>query len=564
MDKLSVADVGDMAFVEGTVTDVDPFSAGVKFTLDDGSGTVTLLLWQDLWEVVPERSALAQGATLRVLGQVAEYGGDLEIIPELPSDVMVVAAGRPSAEALADEVSVDGAQSEAPVGEQPVSERQLGEISSTDVGQVVTVEGILKSLRTFSAGMKGILDDGTGTVTLLLWQDVYDGIIGLDVSPADGLVPGAVLRVEGEVSQYKGELQVVPLVSADVSMVGRVTLALEERAIGQITAQDLDQTVRVAGRIIDETAFSKGVKYTLDDGTGVITLLLWQDVYDGLDDPGLLGTGAQLSVRGVVAEYHGSREIVPQIPVDVTVLSPKQVALNTSTSTHEPTMPPTATVKPTQQPTDLPVARPTSSPTTPPTATPETRSVGQITGEDVGTTFTVARAGIAEVDYFSKGVKYLLTDSTGSITLLVWQNVMESLADRHHLFPGSQVWVMGEINEYQGELEIVPRSGVSVAVLTRGERPAIEERLVGAITPADEGRIFVVEGIVARTESRGWQKLWLNDGTGEILLFVPQRMVEYLPSGVGPGVKLQVTGEVDIYQGVLEIIPQAGADVKVR
>jgi hypothetical protein len=39
--------------------------------------------------------------------------------------------------------------------------------------------------------------------------------------------------------------------------------------------------------------------------------------------------------------------------------------------------------------------------------------------------------------------------------------------------------------------------------------------------------------------------------------------VAYLPQGVGAGVRLRVTGEVDVYKGTVEIIPLAGADVKV-
>jgi DNA/RNA endonuclease YhcR with UshA esterase domain len=182
----------------------------------------------------------------------------------------------------------------------------------------------------------------------------------------------------------------------------------------------------------------------------------------------------------------------------------------------------------------------------------------------VGSRFTIAKAGIVDLDYYSKGVKYTLADSTGSIILLVWQNVMEEIPDRYDLVAGSQVQVTGEIDEYRGDLEIIPRVGPSVVVLTRGERLPIEERSVDNVTPSDEGRIFTVEGAAVRTESGDWLKIWLNDGTGEMLIFVPERSVPYLPSGIGGGVRLRITGEVDIYKGVLEIIPLAGADVEVR
>jgi DNA/RNA endonuclease YhcR with UshA esterase domain len=147
---------------------------------------------------------------------------------------------------------------------------------------------------------------------------------------------------------------------------------------------------------------------------------------------------------------------------------------------------------------------------------------------------------------------------------LVWQNVMEEIEGRHDLFPGSRLRVAGEIDEYQGELEIVPRRGADVEVLARGGRLPVEERAVGNISGSDEGRVFTVEGQVTRSEGEGWLRVWIDDGSGELLIFVPARVVDYLPEGVGVGARLRVTGEVDVYRGQLEIIPLAGVDVEVQ
>jgi DNA/RNA endonuclease YhcR with UshA esterase domain len=539
--ELSVEDVGDMALVQGTIASVNPFSAGVKFTVDDGSGTVTLLLWQDVYEELPDPQALVKGTTVCALGEVSQFQGELEIVPELPADVTVA-------------VGV----------ERIVPQQLLGALTGDDVGRIVRVEGVLKSLRTFSAGVKGRLEDGTGMVTLLLWQDVYDGL-----PDAASLAPGAVLGVEGEVSVYKDELEVVPLVPSDVTVMGFVELPSKVQAIGRISVDDVGQTVRVAGQISVVTPFSQGVKCTLDDGTGTVALLLWQDLFERLNDPATSLLGAQVSVRGEVAEYKGELEIVPQVPADVEVTAEAKAAAVLSTAappTIGPTVSPTGTPEPASTSTLTPTPKPTTQPTPSPTLTPsvETRAIGAITTSEVGHTFTIVKAGIAGVSYFSSGVKYTLTDSTGSIILLVWQNVMEEIPSRYDLTAGSQVRVTGEIEEYQGDLEIIPQEGSGVVVISPGARPPIEQRPVHNITPSDEGRIFAVEGRVTRTESRKWLKLWIHDGAGEILIFVPQRTVEYLPLGIDIGVRLRVTGEVDIYQSVIEIIPLAGADVEVQ
>jgi DNA/RNA endonuclease YhcR with UshA esterase domain len=528
--------------VEGVITRVSTFSAGTRCTLDDGSGTITLLLWQDLYDSLLEPAALVRGATVRVQGHVAEYRGALEIVPELPSDVTLVATA-----------------------ERAVAGRPLGALTTADVGQTVAVEGVLESLRSFSAGFRGSLDDGTGTATLLLWQDVYDGL-----SDAAALAPGAVLRVEGEVSAYRGELEVVPQVPAGVRIVGVVELPSQERAIGQITAGDVGQTVQVTGRIDGVSLFSQGVRYRLDDGTGTITLLVWQELYDRLEDAASLAREAWVAVRGAIDEYQGELEIVPQVPADLVVarVTPVPVSSPAAGDTPGPSAVPVETARPTATAGPTPVATPGPAPTAKPTTTPapavETRTLGAISGDDVGNTFVVARAGIAAVEYFSMGVRYTLTDPTGSIVLLLWQDVLEEVPARIDLFPGSQVRVTGEIDQYQGDLEIVPRRGGGVEVIARGERAAVEERTADHVTASDEGRILIVAGRVARLERDGWLKAWLDDGTGQILVFVPARAVEYLPAGIGLGAGLRVTGEVDIYRGEIEIIPLAGADVQVQ
>jgi DNA/RNA endonuclease YhcR with UshA esterase domain len=546
--ELAGDDIGHMVSVEGAVTRVDPFSAGVKCALSDGEGTITLLLWQDLYDGLADASLLAEGATVRAQGEISEYRGEMEIVPELPADVQVLALA--SREAL---------------------QRQIGEITAADASHTVAIQGILKALRGFSAGVKGVVDDGTGTITLLLWQEVYEGL-----ADRTSLVPGVVVSVEGQISEYRGELEVVPRAAGDLAVVGMAEWAPPRLALGQINADDVGQVVEVSGQIAAAVPFSKGTRFTLADDTGAITVLVWQNLYEQLEGAEALALGAEVVVRGEVAEYQRALEIVPQVPPDVRVRTTAAAPIAAATTeTHGPEeeagltstpLPatgegPTVTPEPMASATARPAAKPT------PTATPgpEVRPIGAITAEDVGATLAIARAGIAEVDYFSKGIRYTLTDSSGSIILLVWQDVLETAEARFDLFPGSQVQVAGLIDQYEGELEIVPRRGADIILLARGARAPVEERAVGNISASDEGRVFSVQGVVDRTEADGWLKLWLRDSSGEILVFVPTRAVPYVPQGLGPGVALRVTGEIDIYQSsVLEIIPLAAADIEVQ
>jgi DNA/RNA endonuclease YhcR with UshA esterase domain len=179
--ELSAGNVGQLVIVRGSIIEVNTFSSGVKYTLDDGSGTVTLLLWQDFYEALPGRAALGVGAEIEVQGKVSEYEGELEVIPELAEDVRVLAAAPPPPATTVDA------------------------LTTADVGRVVVLRGTLGEPDEFSRGVRFPLDDGTGTIILLLWENVYD-----DIPEADRLVSGAQVEVTGKIEEYEGELEIVP------------------------------------------------------------------------------------------------------------------------------------------------------------------------------------------------------------------------------------------------------------------------------------------------------------------------------------------------------------------
>jgi DNA/RNA endonuclease YhcR with UshA esterase domain len=179
--KLTAGDVGRLVVVQGSVAEVDPFSAGVKMVLDDGSGAVVILLWQDVYEALPDPAALGVGAELQVRGKVSEYEGELEVIPEVAEDVQVLVAAPPPAQTT------------------------VGALTAADVGRVVTLRGTLGEREAFSSGVRFRLDDGTGDITLLLWQNVYDETPGTGV-----LAAGVQVEVTGQIEAYRGELEIIP------------------------------------------------------------------------------------------------------------------------------------------------------------------------------------------------------------------------------------------------------------------------------------------------------------------------------------------------------------------
>ena len=287
--ELTATDVGQLAIVRGTVIEVDPFSAGVKLTLDDGNGTIILLLWQSVYDGLPDPAALNVGAEVQAQGEISQYRGELELIPELTDDVQVLAAAAPPAEAT------------------------IGTLTTSDVGRVVTLRGTLGPPVSFSAGVKFTLGDSTGQVILLLWSDVYESV-------AEELGAGTQVVVTGEIAEYRGELELIPRNGGEIQVTGvgavptpiPATAGVEARAIGDVTSADVETILLLTGVLGEPETFSAGLKFPLEDDTGTIILLLWQNVYETIPNADQLVTGAQVEVVGQIEEYRGELEIIPE------------------------------------------------------------------------------------------------------------------------------------------------------------------------------------------------------------------------------------------------------------
>jgi DNA/RNA endonuclease YhcR with UshA esterase domain len=181
-------------------------------------------------------------------------------------------------------------------------------------GQEVTVQANIVWISSFSAGFKFLLDDGTGRATLLMWTDVYQ-----DCWAASKLLYGATVQASGIVGQYEGEWQLEPDFGGDVkALVAGGLPAI--RQVNSLTTGDVGSAAAVEGTVSRAEAFSQGQRVYVDDGTGEIMVLLWQNVYDLVPDNALLLTpGTRVRAGGVLEEYKGTLELVPQVPYSVQV-----------------------------------------------------------------------------------------------------------------------------------------------------------------------------------------------------------------------------------------------------
>jgi DNA/RNA endonuclease YhcR with UshA esterase domain len=190
---ITAGNTGDEVTVEGDVIGTANFSQGFKFTLDDGTGQIVLLMWHNVYDNCWDAPEINLGARVRATGQVGEYEGELQIEPSFGGDVK----------------AVEGAQAWA-------TPRDIGSLSGGDDGLRVMIEGRVIRVEGGSAWVKVFVGDDTGEVVVFVWRTVLDRI-----ADNSGLgVEGTRVRVVGTLELYRSNLQVAPALPSDVVVLG--------------------------------------------------------------------------------------------------------------------------------------------------------------------------------------------------------------------------------------------------------------------------------------------------------------------------------------------------------
>jgi DNA/RNA endonuclease YhcR with UshA esterase domain len=187
--QITAERAGEEVTVEGTVVDAESFSAGFKFTLDDGTGQVVLVMWHNVYDDCWDAAEINLGATVRATGEIGQYEGELQIEPSFGGDVK----------------GIEGAAAWA-------TPREIGSLSGADEGQRVMIEGEVVRVEGLSSAVKVFVGDETGEVMVFIWRTVLDRIpnnTGLGTE-------GTRVRVVGAVEIYRSNLEVVPTLPYDV------------------------------------------------------------------------------------------------------------------------------------------------------------------------------------------------------------------------------------------------------------------------------------------------------------------------------------------------------------
>jgi RecJ-like exonuclease len=171
---------------------------------------------------------------------------------------------------------------------------------------------------------------------------------------------------------------------------------------------------------------------------------------------------------------------------------------------------------------------------------------------------------VTAVASFSRGYRFTLSDDSGQVTLLMWDNVYDDCWDAPQINLGAAVWALGEVGYFEGELQIVPSFGghVKVNAAASPPPPTVE---IGSLGERVGQRVTVVGNIERVEGNNSGQTLFLRDESGEIAVFIWQNTFDRIPhrAQLTPGTRARVVGPVSIFRNNRQIVPTLPYDVVV-
>ncbi|MFN8597137.1 MAG: OB-fold nucleic acid binding domain-containing protein [Anaerolineae bacterium] len=530
--SVTVDDALHAATVQGVVRSIRaPFDGLQLITLRDATGAIDLAVSTELAPVIGALPPIAVDQSLQVIGTVTRFDTSPQLTLRRAADIT------------------------------PLTERvafakftPLAELSESLASRWVRVEGTVEEVAPFSAGVKLTLSDGGERATILVWQDLWNSL-----NAAQPIEPGATLSVQGEVSVYRGQLEITPEVAQDVALLqpaAPVAVVSNLKPLGSITAQDLNTLVTTRGTIGNIDPINRGMRYELSDQDQSIVLLIWDDVI-AKEQRQQLVTGAVISVTGKIESFGGQLEIVPEASDQVVMVTAPAIA-----PTAEPSASPTL-VAVTSTPTPEPTITKEPTSTSQPAASAPSVSINAITADYVGKDVAV-RAKIVETASFSAGFKFLVDDGTGRMWLTLFSDNYRFVSNRAGLNLGADISIVAEVAQFQGVLELQPHAGRDVTINTPGSNASVP--LVSVNQLSKPGQLVAIEGRI--TEVKGFssgQYLQVDDGTGNVRVTLFNNVLAFVPNkdGLVVGAQVRVVGKTEFF-GRIQVSPALGYDVTLK
>ena len=214
-DVISISSItqemkGQQQKITGTITERSTSKGHVFLKLNDDSGTISVPIFKDKGI---DSSMLMSGKTVTVTGNVDVYQGKIEVVPQTEQDLIMMESN------------------------------QTEQITSDDVGQTKTVSAKIISKYVHPKGHIFLTVESTNGQTLKV-------PLFVSLKPESSEYPvHATATIKGKVTEYNGELELVPAALQDVTLTNKTAETIKTRTLSSIQKSDRGSQVIVEGMV---------------------------------------------------------------------------------------------------------------------------------------------------------------------------------------------------------------------------------------------------------------------------------------------------------------------------
>jgi len=213
----------------------------------------------------------------------------------------------------------------------------IASINKSMTNREITVQAVIANVRTPRSErapyIVTLTQDGAA-IPLVFWSDIAPPL-------TPKIKDGNLVRANVTIGEYRNHVQLRLRSSANLEVVGTAAVASSEpaktltepatttlagptapavahtkAAIGEIKRDWIDRVVTISGTISASEDIGSGRRLRIQDGTGEIQVVLWENLLGGVAATELQ-PGRVITLTGPVKLYRGTTEIVPQAVADV-------------------------------------------------------------------------------------------------------------------------------------------------------------------------------------------------------------------------------------------------------
>ena len=155
--------VGTVISARRPSTDTAPFVLKVA----DADVSIDVVFWMQTADQLTTDQKARKGDRIRVTGELGEHRGTLQLRVEDPNNI---ATQRSHPELFRDTAETTSA---APAAAKPAPMARLADVQLAAAGERIRVDGEVRAIDSLQAGRRILLQDNSGTATLLLWDTAH-------------------------------------------------------------------------------------------------------------------------------------------------------------------------------------------------------------------------------------------------------------------------------------------------------------------------------------------------------------------------------------------------------